>query len=125
KRAISGGVKTKPYVPAKPTTISVDLGTVDSAKEFMGRKGVEFVNPLKIVSRGKDWMEAWDQIWHWYNERHMKSIVLILMICAPSALAQDDLVGVGRASEASATTTPATQATTSPSAAPRRRLKLS
>ena len=55
----------RPYVPAKPTTISVDLGTVDSGKEFMGRRGVEFVNPLKIVSRGKDWMQAWDQIWKW------------------------------------------------------------
>ena len=40
-------------------------GTVDSAKEFMGRHGIEFENPLKIVSRGKDWMEAWNQVWHW------------------------------------------------------------
>ena len=65
KRALSSPIKTKPYVPAKPTTITVDLGTVDSAKEFMGRHGVEFENPLKLVSRGRDWMEAWNQIWHW------------------------------------------------------------
>jgi hypothetical protein len=55
----------QPYVPARPTTITIDLGTVDKAAEFMGRHGVELVEPLKVVSRGKDWMEAWDQIWHW------------------------------------------------------------
>jgi D-amino peptidase len=63
--ALSSSIGTKPYVPSRPSTITVDLGTVDSAKEFMGRHGVEFVDPLKIVSRGKDWMQAWDQIWHW------------------------------------------------------------
>jgi hypothetical protein len=52
-------------VPAKPTTITVDLSTVDSVKDFKIRSGVEIVDPLKIVSRGKDWMQAWEQIWHW------------------------------------------------------------
>ena len=33
----------RPYVPAKPTTITIDLGTVDSASQFMGRPGVEIV----------------------------------------------------------------------------------
>ena len=65
RRALMSPIKVKPYVPKKPTTITVDLGTVDSAKEFMGRSVVEFVNPLKLVSRGKDWMEAWIQIWHY------------------------------------------------------------
>jgi D-amino peptidase len=55
----------KPYVPAKPTTITIDLGTVDSANQFKGRHGVEIVEPLKVVSRGKDWMEAWNQVWHY------------------------------------------------------------
>jgi hypothetical protein len=31
----------------------------------MGRAGVEIVEPLKVVSKGKDWMQAWDQIWKW------------------------------------------------------------
>ena len=26
---------------------------------------VEIVEPLKVVSKGKDWMQAWDQIWKW------------------------------------------------------------
>jgi D-amino peptidase len=63
--ALASDVRTRPYVPAKPTTITIDLGTVDSAAQFMGRDGVEVVEPLKVVSRGKDWMRAWDQIWKW------------------------------------------------------------
>jgi D-amino peptidase len=55
----------KPYVPAKPTTISIDLATVDSGDRFKGRPGVEFVDPLKVVSKGKDWMSAWNNFWGW------------------------------------------------------------
>jgi D-amino peptidase len=65
KKALSSPVKVKPYVPKKPTKITVDLGTVDSAATFKGRHGVEIVEPLKVVSRGKNWMEAWNQIWKW------------------------------------------------------------
>jgi D-amino peptidase len=53
----------RPYLPARPTTITIELGTVDSADQFRGRHGVEIVDPLKVVSRGQDWMEAWNQIW--------------------------------------------------------------
>jgi len=65
KQALRSRKRPKPYVPRKPTTIAVDLGSVDSAAQFMGRHGVEVVEPLKVVSRGKDWMEAWNQIWHY------------------------------------------------------------
>jgi D-amino peptidase len=65
KRAVSSPIRTAPYVPAKPTTITIDLGSVDKAAEFMGRAGVEVVEPLKVVSRGADWMQAWNQIWKW------------------------------------------------------------
>jgi D-amino peptidase len=64
-RALKSKKWPKPYVPKKPTAITIDLGTVDSGKEFMGRTGVTFDNPMKVVSRGKDWMQAWDQIWHY------------------------------------------------------------
>lgn len=63
--ALSSPIRTTPYVPAQPTTISVDLGSVDSTADFMGRAGVEIVDPLRVVSRGADWMTAWNQIWHW------------------------------------------------------------
>jgi D-amino peptidase len=65
KRALRERKAVQPYVPAKPTTITVELSTVDSASKFMGRHGVEFEGPLKVRSRGKDWMEAWNQVWHW------------------------------------------------------------
>lgn len=55
----------KPYVPAKPTTITIELSTVDSANQFKGKKGVEIVEPLKVISRGKDWSEAWNNFWGW------------------------------------------------------------
>ncbi len=53
----------EPYVPEKPTTITVELSTVDTATPFKGRHGVELVDPLRVVSTGRDWMQAWDQIW--------------------------------------------------------------
>ena len=45
--------------------VHVRNGTVDSADQFRGRPGVEIVEPLKVVSRGRDWLEAWNQVWHW------------------------------------------------------------
>ncbi len=65
KQSLKNLKATKPYVPAKPTTITIELSSVEKAADFMGRHGVELVEPLKAVSRGKDWMEAWDQIWYW------------------------------------------------------------
>ena len=65
KRALQNLNAVKPYVPAQPTTITIDLGTVESADQFRGRHGVEIVEPLKVVSRGPDWMTAWNQVWHY------------------------------------------------------------
>lgn len=65
KQSLKNLKATKPYVPAKPTTITIELSSVEKAADFMGQHGVELVEPLKAVSRGKNWMEAWDQIWHW------------------------------------------------------------
>lgn len=55
----------KPYVPARPTTITIEIDTPDKVSDFRGRHGVEIVEPLKVVSRGDNWMQAWDQLWHW------------------------------------------------------------
>jgi D-amino peptidase len=55
----------KPYVPAEPTTITIELSTVDQAAEFKGRPGVEVVDDLKVISRADGWLGAWNQIWHW------------------------------------------------------------
>ena len=53
----------KPYVPTRPTTITIDLSTVDSANQFKGKHNVELVDPLKVISKGKDWYEAWNNFW--------------------------------------------------------------
>jgi D-amino peptidase len=65
RQALQNLQAVKPYVPARPTTITVELGSVDNAAQFRGRYGVEIVEPLKVVSRGQDWLEAWNQIWHY------------------------------------------------------------
>ena len=53
----------EPYVPTTPTTITVELSTVETAAPFMNRHGVEVVEPLKVESRAGTWMAAWNQIW--------------------------------------------------------------
>src|SRR6266508_2576499 len=63
RAALSNLKAVQPYVPEKPTTITIELSTVDTADQFRGRHGVEVVEPLKVISRGRDWMEAWNQIW--------------------------------------------------------------
>ena len=65
KQALQNLKAVKPYIPARPTTITIELSTVDTADQFRGRYGVEIVEPLKVVSRGEDWMQAWNQIWHY------------------------------------------------------------
>ena len=64
-RALQNLKAVSPYVPAKPTTITVELSSADKAADFMGRQGVTIVNPVKVISEGENWMQAWDQIWHW------------------------------------------------------------
>ena len=63
KDALKNRKAVQPYVPEKPTTITVELSTVDTVKRFKGRYGVELVDPLRVVSSGSNWIEAWDQIW--------------------------------------------------------------
>ena len=63
REAIEKRKAVQPYVPAKPTNITVELGAVDHAAKFVGRAGVEIVEPLTVVSKGADWMTAWNQIW--------------------------------------------------------------
>ena len=63
KSALENLRRLKPYVPAKPTTITIEVETVDKVAQFRRHPGVEIVEPLKVVSRGADWMTAWNQIW--------------------------------------------------------------
>src|SRR5690606_16168858 len=65
KHALQNLHLVRPYVPARPTTITIEIDTVDQVSNFMGRHGVEIVEPLKVISRADDWMTAWNQVWHW------------------------------------------------------------
>ncbi len=53
----------QPYRPEAPTTITVELSTVNQAAAFKGRPGLEIVDDLKVSSRAGDWLAAWNQIW--------------------------------------------------------------
>jgi hypothetical protein len=55
----------KPYIPAQPTLITIEIDTIDKAADFKGLHCVTFIEPQKVVSTGADWLDAWDHIWHW------------------------------------------------------------
>jgi D-amino peptidase len=63
REAVRNPARVQPYVPSKPTTISIELDTVDKAEVFRRRHGVEVAAPLKVVSRGECWREAWDRVY--------------------------------------------------------------
>jgi D-amino peptidase len=65
KKAVGNLKAVKPYKPSSPVTITIELNTVDNASRFKGRAGVEFLDGLKVVSRAKDWLGAWNQVWDW------------------------------------------------------------
>jgi hypothetical protein len=55
----------QPYVPAIPTTLTIELGAVDHAAQFYGRPGLEIIDDLTVISTADDWLTDWNQIWHW------------------------------------------------------------
>jgi D-amino peptidase len=65
-RALQNLATVKPFVPAKPATITIEIDNIDKMRDFMGRDGVELDDAAqKVYSRGEDWMQAWNQIWGW------------------------------------------------------------
>lgn len=63
RKALTDPVTTRPYVPERPTTIRIELASVDQLADFKGRPGVEATGPLSVESRAGDWMTAWNQFW--------------------------------------------------------------
>lgn len=63
KVALSDLTRVQPYVPQKPTTIKIEVSSVDKLADFKGRYGVEITGPVTAESRAEDWMTAWDQFW--------------------------------------------------------------
>lgn len=64
KESLKNLARLKPYKPTSPTTFKVMLATPDRALEFRGKPGVEITdNERTVISRGKDFWQAWDQFW--------------------------------------------------------------
>lgn len=63
KDALSDLTRVRPYVPAQPTTIKIEVSSVDKLADFKGRHGVEITGPVTAESHAKDWMTAWNQFW--------------------------------------------------------------
>ena len=61
--ALSDLTRVKPYVPEAPTTIKIEVSSVDKLAEFKGRSGVEITGSVTAESRAKDWLTAWNQFW--------------------------------------------------------------
>jgi D-amino peptidase len=63
RESLKNLAKATRYTPAKPTTITIEVETVDKVGEFRGRHGIEVIEPLKVQSKAQDWITAWDQVW--------------------------------------------------------------
>ena len=61
--ALTDLTPVKLYVPDVPTTIKIELASVDKLAEFKGRPGVEITGAVTVESRAKDWLTAWNQFW--------------------------------------------------------------
>ena len=64
REALTDLTRVKPYVPDAPTTIKIELGSVDKLAEFKGRQGVEITGPVTVESRAKDWLTARPYAWN-------------------------------------------------------------
>jgi D-amino peptidase len=63
REALLDRSRVPPYLPARPTSIRVELATPDRAERWRGREGVEILNPRLVEARGDDWHEAWRRLW--------------------------------------------------------------
>ena len=63
ENALAHAARAKPYVPAKPTTITIEVGSVDQLASFKGRAGIDITGPMTAESKADDWLTAWNQFW--------------------------------------------------------------
>lgn len=62
--ALAGRNWPRPLKFSGPVSFAVELATPDKANDFLGKPGVEVVNPRLIVSRADTFWGAWDQFWY-------------------------------------------------------------
>jgi D-amino peptidase len=53
----------KPYVPASPVEIKVEVATPDHLERFRYIPGVEIAGGRTLISRADDWLTAWRQFY--------------------------------------------------------------
>ncbi|MEM7131735.1 MAG: M55 family metallopeptidase [Chloroflexota bacterium] len=63
KNALQDLSIVSPYVPDTPTTIKIEVASVDKLADFKGLTGVEITSPTTAESKAENWMAAWDQFW--------------------------------------------------------------
>ena len=63
KDSLSDLTRVQPYIPKQPTTIKIEVSSVDNLADFKGRYGIEITSSVTAESRAEDWMTAWDQFW--------------------------------------------------------------
>jgi D-amino peptidase len=61
-RAVKRVKKVKPYLPGKPTTVKMEIVTADAMDPYRRIPGVQIIEPRTVVSRGKDFLEAWNRV---------------------------------------------------------------
>jgi D-amino peptidase len=52
-----------PYNPGNPCEIMVEVATPDRVEPYRNKRGVEIVDPRRLVSRADDWWTAWKQFY--------------------------------------------------------------
>lgn len=63
KESLQDLKRLKPYQPTTPTRFTVDLATPDRANDFRGKPNVEIINDRRVISRGENFWQCWDQFW--------------------------------------------------------------
>jgi D-amino peptidase len=63
REALSDLSRVRPYHPARPITIRVDLASPDRAEKWRNREGVEILEPRVVVARGDHFWQAWQRLW--------------------------------------------------------------
>ncbi|MEO8377638.1 MAG: M55 family metallopeptidase, partial [Candidatus Sumerlaeota bacterium] len=62
QRALLNLKKVPAFVPAKPTTVKMEIVMADMMDPYRRIPGVEIVEPRSVISKGADFMEAWKRV---------------------------------------------------------------
>ncbi|MFN2490317.1 MAG: M55 family metallopeptidase [Actinomycetota bacterium] len=55
--------RVDPYDPGSPCEVMVEVASPDRVEQFRHKRGVEVVDPRRVVARADDWWTAWRQLY--------------------------------------------------------------